>query len=119
MSIPQKQVMSLELNRENTRLMCGSDDGAVVFWLTKIHVFDTTTGAQVSEFVKGNFLSQGHNNKVFAVRMLDDDHTFVSAGWDANFLVWDLRAKMAVAGFTGVRVSGETLEMHKGQLYAG
>lgn len=99
--------------------MCGSDDGAVCTCLTQIHVFDTATGAQVTEYVKGNFLSQGHNNKVFGARMIDDDFTFITAGWDANFLIWDLRAKMAVAGFTGVRISGESLEMHKGQLYAG
>lgn len=63
--------------------------------------------------------TSGHGNRVTAIRLLDDFYTFVSAGWDRNFIFWDLRKSVCVEQFMAVKVGGEAMDTRGGNLLVG
>lgn len=48
-----------------------------------------------------------------------DNNTFISAGWDKNFIIWDRRVDHSVDTFRGLRVSGDALDFKHNRLLVG
>ena len=69
-------------------------------------------------YTEGNFSQIGHGNNVMSVCFVDEN-TFVSAGWDKNFMIWDTRAMSSQGIFRGLKVSGDALDYKKGRLLVG
>jgi WD40 repeat protein len=62
---------------------------------------------------------RGHGNRVCSIKMMEDGYTYVTGGWDKNFIVWDLRKPEAIHQFLAVKVSGNSLCFKNGSLFAG
>ena len=84
-----------------------------------MRVYDIETQTLVKEHPPGNMATRGHGNRVTAIRLLEDGHTFVSAGWDRNFIFWDLRKSACVEQFMAVKVGGEAMDVKGGHLLVG
>lgn len=63
---------------------------------------------------------KGHGNRVYAIKFIDDNpNVFITAGWDGNFIMWDVREQEMVSMFEGVSVSGDALDYKGNRLLAG
>ena len=65
-----------------------------------IKIFDEATKSEITTLRTGIEGRRGHSNRVFSLKYLNE-YELVSAGWDANVLVWDLRTHHAEAVYYG------------------
>ena len=57
-----------------------------------VRVFSEEKRKLVREFSGGQANSNGHQNRVIAVKFdKEDENLLISGGWDNNVKVWDLR----------------------------
>lgn len=85
----------------------------------KIQVYDLFSKTLVHEHPPGNMAERGHNNRVCSLKTLDDGMTYISGGWDRNFMLWDLRKSSPLDQFSAVKVSGAAFDLRNGYLLAG
>ena len=43
----------------------------------------------------------------------------LSAGWDSNLLLWDIRQEKAVKAFYGPNLSGDAIDFHNNTILTG
>lgn len=70
------------------------------------------------DFQPGGWNNLGHDNRVFAVKYLDEN-TLISGGWDSVVHIWDVRQKRSAHHFYGPNISGESLDYENGMVLAG
>lgn len=114
---PENQVYALDYNSEGTHFVSAGKD-------TALRVYDEATKSCVIEMRGGAGYSQktspGHSNRVFTVKYVPgDDNMVVSGGWDNTVQIWDLRTGMAVRGFYGPHVCGDSLDVCNGEVVTG
>ena len=63
------------------------------------------TKSTVHEFKPAGWNNVGHDNRVFAVKFIDD-HTMISGGWDSVVHIWDARNNKNQHHFYGPNISG-------------
>jgi WD40 repeat protein len=79
---------------------------------------DTETKTVSLDFGPGGWKDVGHDNRIFAVRFIDD-HTLISGGWDSVVHIWDTRTGKSARHFKGPNISGESLTYENGMILAG
>lgn len=72
----------------------------------------------VHDFQPAGWNNVGHDNRVFAVKFIDE-HTLISGGWDSVVHVWDVRQARSAHHFYGPNISGESLDYENGMVLAG
>jgi WD40 repeat protein len=83
-------------------------------------VYDEDTKEVVRSLFGEHFNENSHSNRIFALKFLaNEPNLLLSAGWDANVNVWDLREKKQISSFYTIRVSGDSLDFKNGQLLVG
>lgn len=56
--------------------------------------------------------SIGHGSRIFAIKFLPDNHTFLSAGWESSVLLYDTRCgNVPQRQFQGPRISGDAIDL--------
>jgi WD40 repeat protein len=56
--------------------------------------------------------SVGHGSRIFAIKFLPDNHTFLSAGWESSVLLYDMRCgNVPQRQFQGPRISGDGIDI--------
>jgi len=62
----------------------------------------------------------GHSNRVFCVKFdQDDPNLIVSAGWDKNVKVWDIRQPSPCRSVYGPYICGDSVDLHDGFILTG
>jgi len=83
-----------------------------------IKVFDEATKSENTTLHTGTEGRRGHGNRVFSLKYISE-FELVSAGWDANVLVWDLRTGHAEQVFYGPYVTSDTLDVQDDLIMVG
>ena len=79
---------------------------------------DAETKAVAVDFKPASWQGSGHDNRVFAVRFIDEN-TLISGGWDSVVHIWDVRQAKSARHFYGPNISGESLDYENGAILAG
>ena len=112
-SVPDTQLLSLEYNFHQDHLYTGDNKG-------NIYMFSEDTQKQVRKFESGNAFSNGHTNRVFALRYLHDNSSLLlSGGWDGMVFLWDNRESKPVRNFIGSKIGGKSLDYKNGKILVG
>lgn len=85
---------------------------------TTIRVYDEATKQMTMELDSKGGLRQGHGNRIFSLKWLDEN-TIVSGGWDRNLLLWDIRTQSAARSIYGPYVCGDAIDFRGGVICAG
>lgn len=72
----------------------------------------------MSTLQKADWNHVGHENRVFAVKFIDDS-TLISGGWDSVIHIWDLKSGKSIRHIYGPNISGESLDFQDGRILAG
>lgn len=89
-SIPDTQLLSLEYSFHQDHIITGDSKGNIL-------VFNEETQKMTSKFECGNKFSNGHTNRVFALKYLHDNSSLLlSGGWDGMVFLWDQREQRPV-----------------------
>lgn len=102
------QCLALDYSHDGSSFAVGCKDMCV-------RIFDESTKVMTMELTQGLGERLGHSNRIFSVKWMDEN-TIISAGWDNNVLIWDLRQRHVVRYFYGPHVCGDTLDLHNGIL---
>jgi WD40 repeat protein len=66
------------------------------------------------------FKIPGHANRVFSIKAHPDEaNVAVSAGWDSNLKIYDIRAAKPVASIYGPHVSGDSVDLYDDMIISG
>lgn len=77
--------MTVDYNIDGTQFAAGGND-------TVVRVYDEQTRGIVTALEGGGSGEPGHSNRIFCVKFdADDPNILISAGWDNNVKVWDIR----------------------------
>lgn len=74
-----------------------------------IKVYDESTKTLVCTLSQGLGERIGHSNRIFSVKWLDES-TVMSAGWDNNVLIWDLRTRQVIKSLYGPHICGDSID---------
>eukprot|EP00756_Hemistasia_phaeocysticola_P066219 Hpha_TRINITY_DN9082_c0_g1::TRINITY_DN9082_c0_g1_i1::g.141710::m.141710 len=102
------EVYTMDITRNGSKLVTAGEDSSIRVW-------DMGRGeVETHLHVKDDFEVLPHSLRVYAVKCSrDDDNIIVSAGWEDNVRLWDLRApKPCVKSFFGPHITGEGLDIH-------
>lgn len=86
-----------------------------------VHVFDEQTRELTVTLQGGGTGHPGHSNRVVCAKYVPDDpNLIVSGGWDETVLIWDVRAGVvARKPITGVKICGDSIDIHDGFILTG
>jgi len=106
-------VLCLDYNRDGTYFASAGKD-------FHIRIYDDDTKNVAVNLLPADWNQPGHSNRIFSVKFLPDDpNTLISAGWDSNVHIWDIREKKSVGCFYGPSVSGDSLDYKNGTILSG
>ena len=89
---------------------------AVVGANPAIRLYDLET-KKLSHLLDGKgSLIPGHTNRVFSVKLLKDNNTLISSGWDQRIIWWDLRTEQPIESLFGSQIYGDSLDICEGLL---
>ena len=83
-----------------------------------IKIFDELTKSETLTLRTGIEGRRGHGNRVFSLKYISE-FELVSAGWDANVLVWDLRTSGAQQVYYGPYVTSDTIDVKDDLIMVG
>jgi hypothetical protein len=107
------QPLGLDYKGDGSMFAVGRSDGSIV-------VYDEDTKKMTNHWKAGNLASPGHHNRVFSVKFLPDNpDILVSAGWDGNVFIWDLRDRRCIDYFKSPKVSGDCIDYKAGNILIG
>jgi len=91
----------------------GYSDGSIA-------VYDDETKQRLKRWNSNSISSTGHNNRIFALKYIPElENIIVTAGWDSNVFVWDIRERQPIDYFKAPRVSGDAVDYKGGNLLIG
>lgn len=94
--------MDYDLNGD--QFLLGDNEG-------NIRLINEHTEKEIAKFESASFFSNGHTNRVFAVKFIvEKPNIFISGGWDGMIFVWDIRDKKPVNSLSGPKISGDSLD---------
>jgi WD40 repeat protein len=86
----KEQLLSMDYSVDGTLLVVGTNKG-------NIHLYNEHAQKEVRSFGSASLFNNGHNNRIFSLKFLPDDHNvFVSGGWDGSVYIWDIREEKVV-----------------------
>ena len=107
------QILALDYRICGSNFAAGRSDGSIL-------VYDDETKKTIACYSGNSPAHAGHHNRVFAVKYLPDHHdTILTAGWDGNCFIWDLRERRCVDYFTCGKVSGDCIDYRSGNILIG
>lgn len=109
--LEENQCLALDYSLDGSNFAVGCKDMIV-------RIYDESTKVVTTELTQGIGERLGHSNRVFSVKWMDEN-TLISAGWDNNVLVWDIRQRNVARAFYGPHVCGDTLDLRNGVLLTG
>ncbi|CAG9326245.1 unnamed protein product [Blepharisma stoltei] len=107
----ENQVFCVDYDLEGKYFAVGSKDMSV-------RVYDESTKTIIAEMQPGWGDVIGHGNRIFSVKWRDEN-TIISAGWDNNIIIWDVRAQRAVRAIFGPHICGDSMDICENKLLTG
>lgn len=102
-SHPGNQCLALDYSSDGNYFAIGCQDRT-------IKVYDESTKSIICELSQGLGERIGHSNRIFTVKWLDES-TVISAGWDNNVLLWDLRLRQVSKCMYGPHICGDAIDV--------
>jgi len=80
-----------------------------------IAIYDDETKQKIINWKSNSISAPGHSNRVFSVKYIPElQDVIVSAGWDNNVFIWDVRERHPIDYFKAPKVSGDALDYKAG-----
>lgn len=89
---------------------------AVVGAYPSVRLYDLETQKRKVNLDGKGCLIPGHTNRVFAVKILNDNNTVITSGWDQRIIWWDLRSEQPIESLFGSQIYGDSLDVCDGLL---
>lgn len=85
-----------------------------------IAIYDDETKQKIINWKSNSISAPGHSNRVFSVKYIPElQDVIVSAGWDNNVFIWDVRERHPIDYFKAPKVSGDALDYKAGNQLIG
>jgi len=110
-TLRENQVLSSDYNPDGSKFAVGCKDSCV-------RIYDESTKQVAAELNQGEGERLGHANRVFALKWVDPN-TLISAGWDNNVLLWDLRSERVARYIHGPHICGDSIDVRGNVLLTG
>lgn len=103
-----------DFTNDGRRLLIGGKD-------TKVHLYEETGERRyIGAISDRGFKVPGHVERVFSIKCHPDDpNVAVSAAWDSNLKIYDLRVRKPVATIYGPRPYGDCLDLFDDMCISG
>lgn len=85
-----------------------------------VRVYDEKTKSNITTLSKGENMSVGHSNRVFASAFHPENpNVLVSGGWDNTLVLWDLREGRSTTTIYGPFLAGQSLDIQNDVILTG
>mmetsp|Transcript_31918 Transcript_31918/g.5781 ORF Transcript_31918/g.5781 Transcript_31918/m.5781 type:complete len:159 (-) Transcript_31918:37-513(-) len=101
--LEDNQCLCLDFSKSGRQLAVGCSN-------MTIKVFDESTKQILTELLPGMGDRLGHANRIFAVKWVGEDR-LLSAGWDNNIILWDVRTGNSIRGNYGPHICGDGIDI--------
>jgi len=107
------EIYSLDYRYDGQKLASAGKD-------LKIRIYDEATKRCETTLEQSAMSHPGHSNRIFSVKFHPTiPHLIISAAWDRNVIVWDIREKKSVKTIYGPFVCGESLVVQDDTIITG
>ena len=105
--------MALEYDLSGDNIYVGDNQG-------NISMINEHTEKETRSFQKATFFNNGHSNRIFSIKQLNDNpNIFLTGGWDGMVFLWDVRDEKPIKHFDGFKISGNTIDYKNGKILIG
>ncbi|KRX02418.1 WD40-repeat-containing domain [Pseudocohnilembus persalinus] len=115
----------LEKTQENNCILCTdfNNDGSKLVTAGKdykVRLYDEETLKNIKTYENGLEGYNGHTNRIFAAKFLNDDpNMLLTGGWDNEIFIWDIRQNEAIGTIPGPEISGQSIDYQNGTILVG
>ncbi len=85
----------------------------------EVKVYDDSTKSLAATLRANGSSSQGHSNRIFALKFSDDPNLLISGGWDNVVFFWDLRQAKSVGFVYGPHICGDSIDVRGDTVLTG
>ena len=118
-----RSLYACEWSRDGSRYAVGGQTQEILLYdaQTNSHVLTLESAASGNLGKTGDDQSlSGHTSRITAIRFVPDaPDLIVSAGWDENVLLWDMRSRQVVRSLSKVQVHADALEVTFNRVVTG